>query len=72
MGSQLLDWLIHCKARGIGGDFKEDASWLAKINRVEVLAIHHRSDIEIQTSQYPAPRLLLLISGCALLSLKNS
>jgi hypothetical protein len=37
MGSQLLNWLIHREAGGIGRDFKEDASRFAKVNRVEVL-----------------------------------
>src|SRR6266702_3857097 len=63
MCSQLLDWLIHREAWGIGGDLKKDASRFAKVNRVEVLAIHHRSDIEVEASQSLAPRLLLLISG---------
>src|SRR5947209_7539543 len=61
-GSQLLDGLIHREAGGIGRDLKEDASRLAKVNRVEVLAIHHRRDIEVETSQRPAPGLLALIS----------
>src|SRR6266702_8997292 len=63
MCSELLDWLIHREAWGIGGDLKKDASRFAKVNRVEVLAIHHRSDIEVEASQSLAPRLLLLISG---------
>src|SRR6266487_2227519 len=62
MCSQLLDWLIYREAWGIGRDLKQDASRFAKVNRVEVLAIHHRRDIEVETSQRPAPRLLLLIS----------
>src|SRR6266516_6076058 len=63
MCSQLLDWLIHREAGGIGGDLKKDASRFAKVNRVEVLAIHHRCDIEVETSQHPAPGLFALISG---------
>src|SRR6266567_6663830 len=61
MCSQLLYWLVYREAWGIGGDLKKDASRFAKVNRVEVLAIHHRSDIEVETSQSLAPRLLLLI-----------
>src|SRR5438874_1859728 len=63
MCSQLLDWLIYREAWEIGRDLKQDASRFAKVNRVEVLAIHHRSDIEVETSQSLAPRLLLLIIG---------
>src|SRR5207237_8647344 len=61
-GSQLLDGLIHREAGGIGRDLKEDASRFAKVNRVEVLAIQHRRDIEVKTSQHPAPGELTLIS----------
>src|SRR5438876_12374134 len=61
MCSQLLYWLVYREAWGIGRDLKQNASRFAKVNRVEVLAIHHRSDIEVETSQRPAPRLLLLI-----------
>src|SRR3989442_9945422 len=35
-GSQLLDWLIHREAGGIGRNLEQDASRFAKINRVEV------------------------------------
>src|SRR2546430_14353750 len=65
MGSQLLDGLIHREAGGIGRDFEQDASRFAKVNRVEVLAIQHRRDIEVETSERPAPGLLALISGCS-------
>src|SRR2546428_4790875 len=63
MCSQLLDGLIHREAWGIGGDLKEDASRFAKVNRVEVLAIQHRRDIEVETGQDLAPGLLAFISG---------
>src|SRR5947209_13881049 len=55
MGSQLPDRFIHCEPWRISRDFKEDASRLAKVNRVEVLAIQHRRDIEVKTSQHPVP-----------------
>src|SRR5207302_4876879 len=60
--SQLPDRFIHCEPWRISRDFKEDASRLAKVNRVEVLAIQHRRDIEVETSQHPAPGLFALIS----------
>src|SRR5207302_5148452 len=63
MGSQLLDGLIYCEAGGIGRNLKEDASRFAKVNRVEVLAIQHRRDVEVETGQYLAPGLLAFISG---------
>lgn len=63
LGSQLLNWLIHREAGRIGRNLKQDASRFAKVNRVEVLAIQHRSDIEVETSQHLAPGLLALISG---------
>src|SRR5437660_8850073 len=61
-GSQLPDRFIHCEPWRISRDFKEDASRLAKVNRMEVLAIQHRRDIEVETSQHPAPGLFALIS----------
>src|SRR5437016_10262678 len=62
MSSQLPDRFIHCEPWKISRDLKEDASRFAKVNRVEVLAIHHRRDIEVETSQRPAPGLFALIS----------
>jgi len=62
MSSQLPDRFIHCEPWKISCDLKEDASRFAKVNRVEVLAIQHRRDIEVKTSQRPAPGLFALIS----------
>src|SRR2546421_11098777 len=62
MSSQLPDRFIHCEPWKISRDLKEDASRFAKVNRVEVLAIQHRRDIEVETSQRPAPGLFALIS----------
>src|SRR6266566_670663 len=50
MGSQLLYCLIYREAWGIGRDLKKDAIRFAKVHRVEVLAVHHRRDIEVETT----------------------
>src|ERR1700733_10610321 len=63
--SQGLRRLIRHKSRWVGGDLEQDPSWFAKVDRMEVPAVQHRSDIEAEAFQFFAPRQLRLIAGRA-------
>ena len=51
MRAQLSDGFVIAEARGIGGDLKEHAAGSAKVDGMEILAIHDGRDMVAVLSQ---------------------
>src|ERR1043166_2474820 len=63
MRSELVKRLIETKSGRVGGDFEQNASGLAKIDRMKIGPIDHWRHVKVQTHEMLAPlKLLCLIS----------
>src|SRR5438477_12406971 len=64
MRTQLFRSLIHRETRQVGRYLKEDAAWLAEVDRVEVGTIQYRSHIQANISDLAPPfQLLIVVRG---------
>src|SRR6266536_5560880 len=64
MCAQFLHRLIYGESGRISGDLKKDSTWLVKVDRVEVLAIHDRSYVAATIEQVLTPVKLVCIVLC--------
>ena len=64
MASQLFPLFVHCETGRICGNFKQNVTRLAKVYRVEILAVHDRRRVVSLPLNVREPcQLLLIIRG---------
>src|SRR5215510_8144241 len=68
MGTELVQLFVHRETWRLSRDFEQHTAGLAKINGMEIIAVHHRRDVIAKFDEMLAP---LEVFGVVLRSKSN-
>ncbi len=55
MRTEFLQFFVQCKTGRVSRDFEQYATGLTEINRMKIIAIHHRRDVVAKIDEMLAP-----------------